>query len=199
MATRGDWETNVKQVGVSADEKNRFKLTDDLWVESEHTISKESRLVGTHTYFVTDKCFTVDSLSISIAEVLDDKVIQCKRAETRITDLNQVEFDSQGRIKKETLLKGAKLTICPGQRIEISNWFEFPDKDASIFKVSYFITTENKKTISGHAKLIAKTTFEINGQDHYDFIILLYPVLWWVLGLLIMIEIIRVVVKITDA
>ena len=72
MVTRGDWETNIEQKGTSADNKNLFKLTDDLWVESEHTISDESQIVGTHTYFVTDKCFTIDSLTISIAEIFDD-------------------------------------------------------------------------------------------------------------------------------
>jgi len=200
MVTRGDWETNIEQKGTSTDNKNRFELTDDLWIESEHTISKESRIVGTHTYFVTDKCFTIDSLTISIAEVFDDKVIQCKRVNTRIADLNQLEFDSQGRIKEETLLESPKITICPDQRIEISNWFEYHDKDASSFRASYFIITADQKTISGHADLIAKTSFEINGRHHYDFIILLYPVLWGVLGILVLIKFIRVVrKKITDA
>ena len=64
MVTRGDWETNIDQKGASADNKNLFKLTDDLSIESEHTISKESRIIGTHTYFLTDSCFTIDSLVI---------------------------------------------------------------------------------------------------------------------------------------
>jgi hypothetical protein len=195
LVTRGDWKTNIEQREVSPDDKNRFKLTDDLSVESEHTISKEGRIVGTHTYFVTDKCFTIDSLSISIAEVYDDKEIQCNRANTRIADLDQLEFDSQGRIKEETLLKSVKITVCPGQRIEISNWFEYPHKDASNFRVNYFILTDDKKTTAGHADLIAKTSFQINGRNHYDFIILLYPVLWGLLGILILFKVIRVVQK----
>ena len=193
MVTRGDWETNIDQKGASADNKNLFKLTDDLSIESEHTISKESRIIGTHTYFLTDSCFTIDSLVISTAEVFNDKLIQCKKINTTIADLKQLEFDSLGKVKEETLLKSPKITICPDQRIEISNWFEYPDEDASRFRVNYFIITADQKRISGEADLIAKTSFEINGRHHYDFIILLYPILWGVLGILLLIKIIKVV------
>ena len=195
IVTRGDWETNVEQKGATADDKNRLVLTDDLFIESEHSINEETRTIGSHTYFVTDKCFTLDSLEINISEIVDDKEIQCKRVKTRIADINELEFDSLGNIKEETLLKSEKIKICPEQRIEISNWFEYQDNEVSEFKISYFIITTDKKKISGQADLVKRASFEINGRHHYDFIILLYPLLWGLLGLLTLIKIIRVVRK----
>jgi hypothetical protein len=195
IVTRGDWETKVNQRGATGDDKNHLELSDDLFIESEHSINVGTRTIGSHTYFVTDKCFTVDSLEITITQIVDNKEIQCKKVKTRIADINELEFDSLGRIKEETLLKSEKIKICPDQRIEISNWFEYPDNEAAGFKISYFIATSDKKKISGQVDLVKKTSFEINGRHHYDFIILLYPVLWGLLGLLILIKIIRVVRK----
>lgn len=195
IVTRGDWETKVEQEGSTSDSKNQLKLTDNIFIESEHSISAEPQTIGSHTYLVTDKCFTIDSLDISISEIIDDKEIECKKFKTRIADINELEFDSLGRIKEETLLKSEKIKICHGQRIEISNWFKYPDNDASLFRIKYFILTTDNERISGKADLVKKTTFEINGRNHYDFIILLYPVLWGLLGLLILIKIIRVVLK----
>lgn len=193
IVTRGDWETILEQEGATADNNNQLVLSDDIIIESEYFINKETRIIGSHAYFVADKCFTIDSLEISISEIIDDKEIQCKKVKTRIADINELEFDSLGNIKEETLLKTEKIKICPGQRIEISNWFEYPDNEVSRFKISYLIITTDRKKISGQADLIKKTSFEINGRHHYDFIILLYPVLWGLLGLLAVIKIIRVV------
>jgi hypothetical protein len=195
IMTRGDWETSVEQKGADMDNNNRLVLTDDLFIESEHSISPATRTIGSHTYFVTDKCFTVDSLEIAISETYNDKEILCKKVKTRIADINELQFDSLGGIKEESLLKNEKIKICPGQRIEISNWFEYPNNEASEFKIRYFIITTDKQKILGQADLIKKTSFEINGRHHYDFIILLYPVLWGLLGLLILIKVIRVVQK----
>ena len=178
IVTRGDWETNVEQEGSTSDNKNQLKLTDNIFIESEHLISAETQTIGSHTYLLTDKCFTIDSIDISISEIIDDKEIECKKFKTRIADINELEFDSLGRIKEETLLKSEKIKICPGQRVEISNWFKYQDNDASLFRIKYFILTTDNETISGKADLLKKTTFEINGRNHYDFIILLYPVLW---------------------
>ena len=168
IVTRGDWETNVEQKGSTSDDKNQLKLTDKVFIESEHSISAETQTIGSHTYLVTDKCFTVDSLDISISEIIDDKEIKCKKVKTRIADINELEFDSLGRIKEETLFKTEKIKICPEQRIEISNWFEYPDNEASLFRINYFILTTDNERISGKADLVKKTTFEINGRHHYD-------------------------------
>ena len=195
IVTRGDWEANIEQEGATEDNKNQLRLTDDLLIESEHSINEGTRTVGSHTYFVTDKCFTVDSLEIVIFEIVDNREIQCRKVKTRIADINVMEFDSLGRIKEETLLKSEKIKICPDQRIEISNWFEYTDSESSEFKISYFIATTDKKKISGQADLVKRASFEINGRHHYDFIILLYPLLWGLLGLLTLIKIIRVVRK----
>lgn len=195
VATRGDWETKVEQKGANPDDKNHLKLTDDLFIESEHSINVETRTIGSHTYFVTDKCFKIENLEITISELLDNKEVPCKNTKTRVADFSTLEFDSLGRMKEETLIQTTKIKICPGQRIEISNWFEFPDSEASIFKIRYSVLTTEDKKISGEATLIKRTSFEINGRHHYDFIILLYPVLWWVLGLLTLVKIYRVVSK----
>ena len=195
IVSRGDWETNVEQKGATTDDNNRLELSDDLIIESEHFINEETQTIGSHTYLMTDKCFTIDSLEINMSEIIDDKEIQCKKVKTRIADINELEFDSLGNVKEETLLKTEKIKICPGQRIELSNWFEYLDNEVSRFKISYFIITTNKEKISGQADLIKKTGFEINGRHHYDFIILLYPVLWGLLGLLTLVKIIRVVRK----
>lgn len=195
IVTRGDWDTRVEQNSAAADDKNRLKLTDDLYIESEHLINDGTRTIGSHTYFVTDRCFTVDSLDITISQVVDGNKIQCKKVKTQIADINELEFDSLGNIKEETLLKSEKMKICPDQRIEISNWFEYANNESSDFKIGYFIITSDQKRISGQTDLVRKRSFEIKGRHHYDFIILLYPVLWGLLVLLILIKIIRVVRK----
>jgi hypothetical protein len=195
IVTRGDWETRIEQKGATADDMNRLKLTDDLFIESEHSINEGTRTIGSHTYFVTDRCFTVDSLDITISQVVNSNEIQCKKIKTRIADINELEFDSLGNIKEKTLLKSEKIKICPDRRIEVSNWFEYTDNEASEFKIDYSIVTADQKRISGEADLVKRTSFEINGRHHYDFIILLYPMLWGLLGLLTLIKIIRVVTK----
>jgi hypothetical protein len=195
VVTRGDWETIVEQKGATSDGKNHLKLTDNVSIESDHSIIVETHTIGSHTYLVTDKCFTVDSLDISISEIIDDKPTKCKKVKTRIADINELEFDSLSRIKEETLFKTEKIEVCPEQRIEISNWFEYADNEASLFRIHYFILTTDNETISGKADLVRKTSFEINARNHYDFIIFLYPMLWGLLGLLIAIKIIRVQLK----
>ena len=142
------------------------------------------------------KCFTVDSLAILMFQIKDGKDIELKRTKTRIEDLSELEFDSSGHIKEESLLESEKIEICPGrQRIGISNWFEYPDKEETKFKIKYFIRTIDNETVVGSANLTRKTSLEIHGRHHYDFIILLYPVLWVILGLLTLTKIVKVARK----
>ena len=192
ISTRADWTTKIVQ--VNSGDRNHLDLTTTLSIESEHFISKNEQTIGSATYFETKKCFTVDSLGIFMFQIIDGKDSELKKTKTRIEDLSELEFDSSGKIKEESLLKSEKIEICPGrQRIGISNWFEYPDKEENDFKIKYFIKTTDNETIEGAANLTKRTSLEIHGRHHYDFIILLYPVLWVVLGLLTIIKIVKVV------
>jgi hypothetical protein len=192
IVTRGDWE-----IKLEGNHENRLKFSEGLLVESEYTVDEERRTIGIHTYFVNETCVSIDRLTISVAELFKDNVIQCPRVDTRFEYLSQFEETNRD---EENLLRGTTITICPDQRIEISNWFKYSDNEASDFKVNYSIGTTGNRTISRQIDLVKKMRLEINGRHHYDFIILLYPVLWIVLGVLVSIQIVRVVVKkITDA
>jgi len=196
MSTRGDWTTRVSQENANSENNYRFSLTKDLAIESEHFISTDNQIIGSHTYIVPNKCFKIDSLSIKFYQINNATEVELIRTKTQLADITKIEFDPNGNIKEETLLKDEKIEICPGrQRIEISNWFKYSDKNVSHFRIKYFIRTGDKENIVGKADLTKTTRFEINGRNHYDFIILLYPVLWILLGLLTLIKIIKVVLK----
>jgi hypothetical protein len=192
MSTRGDWTTRISQETAKSGSKYRFSLTKNLAIESEHFINTDNQIIGSATYIVTNKCFKIDSLSIKFYEVKSGTEVELTKTKTQLADINQIEFDPNGSIKEESLLKNEKIEICPGrQRIEITNWFKYTDKNVSHFRIKYFIGTDDNEDILGKAELKKKTRFEIHGRNHYDFIILLYPVLWILLGLLTFIKIIK--------
>lgn len=196
MLTRGDWTTRVNQENANSENKYRFSLTKDLAIESEHFINTDKQIIGSATYFVTNKCFKIDSLSIKFFEIKNGREAELIKTKTQLADISQLEFDPTGNIKEESLLKSEKIEVCPGrQRIEITNWFKYPDQNVSHFTINYFIRTTENENIIGKADLTKSTRFEIHGRNHYDFIILLYPILWILLGLLILIKIIKVVRK----
>jgi hypothetical protein len=108
-------------------------------------------------------------------------------------DLNYVFFLSTNQVKIH--FKNWKIEVCPYNGIEISNWFETKSVDTNKFVITYFIKTKKNEFIKGKAKLNRKTNFEIQGKHHYDFIILLYPILWGILLILIILGIIKKVRK----
>ena len=196
MWTRGDWTTRMNQENANSENKYRFSLTKDLAIESEHFINTDKQIIGSATYIVTNKCFKIDSLSIKFFEVKNSGEVELIKTKTQLADISQIEFDPTGVIKEESLLKNEKIEICPGrQRIEITNWFKYLDKNVSNFRIKYFIRTADNENINGKADLTKSTRFEIHGRNHYDFIILLYPILWILLGLLTLIKIIQIVRK----
>ena len=196
MWTRGDWTTRMNQENANSENKYRFSLTKDLAIESEHFINTDKQIIGSATYIVTNKCFKIDSLSIKFYEIKNSGEVELIKTKTQLADISQIEFDPTGVIKEESLLKNEKIEICPGrQRIEITNWFKYSDKSVSHFRIKYFIRTADNENISGKADLTKSTRFEIHGRNHYDFIILLYPILWILLGLLTLIKIIQIVRK----
>src|SRR5258706_13131004 len=76
LSTRGDWTTSVKQENASSDDKNHLDLSNALSIESEHFASADKQIIGSATYFETDKCFTVDSLLISIFQIINENEIE---------------------------------------------------------------------------------------------------------------------------
>ena len=196
MSTRGEWTTRVSQENANSENKYKFSLTKDVAIQSEHFINTDKQIIGSATYIVTNKCFKIDSLAIKFFEIKNGIETELIKTKTQLADISQLEFDPTGNIKEESLLKNEKIEICPGrQRIEITNWFRYSDKNVSHYRIKYFIRTADNETLIGKADLTKSTRFEIHGQNHYDFIILLYPVLWFLLGLLTLIKIIKIVRK----
>ena len=196
MATRGEWTTRLIQENAKSENKYRLSLSKNLAIESEHFINTDNQTIGSATYIVPKNCFRIDSLSIKFYEVKSGTEIELINTKTQFADINQIEFNQNGSINEESLLKDVRIEICPRrERIEITNWFKYIDRNTSNFRIKYFIKTGENEKIIGKAELNKKTRFEIHGRNHYDFIILLYPVLWVLFGLLILIKFIKVVRK----
>jgi hypothetical protein len=194
MTSRGHWETNLEQ--DSAVENNRVNLTNNLSIESEHFIGPDNLTVGSNTYlFVTKNCIQIDTVSIRMFEKTDDQEKEIKNTKRRIADMDSLVWDSNYNLSDESFIKSIKIKLCPGQRIEIGNWFNYSDAKTEDFIIEYNIKDDNGTLLTKRINLERKTEFEILGKNHYDFIILLYPVLLTVLGLLIIIKIIKTVRK----
>ena len=194
MKSRGIWETTIKQKGAA--ENNWVKLSDNLSIESEHFISADTQIVGSHTYLlVANECLSIDSLSVKIVEFVNGKGIKLRNTRSRIADMQQLEFDSYSRIVPESLLKSYRVSICPGQRIEVSNWFKYTQAESEDFEISYYIKVRNQGPYITTAKLRKAEDFRLEGRHHYDFVILLYPVLWFIFGVLVITKIVLIVRK----
>jgi hypothetical protein len=193
--TRGNWTTNIEQKNSNSETKNKIKLNEFLSIESEHFGSKDLKIIGSNTYLISKKCFEIDSLSISILAIENGNKITLNNSKSKITDINNIEFDSYGNVTEASYFKNWKIEVCPYNGIEISNWFETKSVDTNKFVITYFIKTKKNEFIKGKAKLNRKTNFEIQGKHHYDFIILLYPILWGILLILIILGIIKKVRK----
>ena len=193
--TRGNWVTNLEQKNSNSDSKNKIKLNEFLSIESAHFGTKDLKIIGSNTYLIAEKCFEIDSLSISISAIENGNEIILNNSKSQITDINKLEFDSYGSVKETSYFKNWKIEVCPYNRIEISNWFESKNIDTNKFVINYFIKTKENEFIKGMSNLNRKTNFEIQGKHHYDFIILLYPVLWGILFILITFGIIKKIRK----
>jgi hypothetical protein len=193
--TRGNWATNIEQQNSSSETKNKIKLNEFLSIESEYFGSSDLKTIGSNTYFVAKKCFEIDSLSISISAIKNGNEIFLNNSKSKIADRNNIEFDSYGNVKETSYFRNWKIEVCPYNEIEISNWFETKNIDTNKFIITYFIKTKKNEFIKGKSHLVRKTNFEIQGKHHYDFIILLYPILWGILLILIIFGIIKKVRK----
>ena len=192
IATRGHWETNLKQKW--AIDKNRIDLSENVSIESAHRISPDGLVVGSDTYlFVKNACIRIDTLSIRMFEVINGHERELRITKRRISDMHRLVFDSQYNLTEDNFLKSIKIELCPGQRIEISSWFNYTETKTNDFVIEYNIRERNSETVSKRAKLEKERELEISGKHHYDYIILLYPVLWILLGLLIIVKTIKIV------
>jgi hypothetical protein len=193
--SRGNWTTNIEQENSNSETKNKIKLNEFLSIKSEHFGTKDLKIIGSNTYLIAEKCFEIDSLSISISAIENGNEITLNNSKLKITDINNIEFDSYGTVTETSYFKNWKIEVCPHNRIEISNWFETKNIDTNKFIINYFIKTKENEFIRGKSNLNRKTNFEIQGKHHNDFIILLYPILWGVLLILIIFGIIKKVRK----
>jgi hypothetical protein len=190
MTTRGHWETYLEQDW--AIEKNRVDFSDNISIESEHLISSDNLTVGTSTYlFVKNKCIQIDTVSITMLAVTDDQEKTLRNKKRRVADMDKLVFDSQYSLSDESFLKSIKMKLCPGQRIEIANWYD-TDAGTKDFIIEYVIKEAAGEPLTKRVNLEKETEFKLSGRHHYDFIVLLYPVLWIALGLLVIVKIIKV-------
>ena len=169
MVTRGNWTTNIEQKNSNSGTKNKTKLNEFLSIESEHFGSKDLKIIGSNTYLIAEKCFKIDSLSITISAIEKGKEITLNNSKSKIADINNLEFDSYGTLTESSYFKNWKIEVCPYNRIEISNWFETENIDTNKFVISYFIKTKKNELIKGTSNLKRNTNFKIRGKHHYDF------------------------------
>ena len=109
--TRGNWTTNIEQKNSNSETKNKIKLNEFLSIESEHFGSKDLKIIGSNTYLISKKCFEIDSLSISILAIENGNKITLNNSKSKITDINNIEFDSYGNVTEASYFKNWKIEV----------------------------------------------------------------------------------------
>ena len=157
--TRGNWTTNIEQKNSNSETKNKIKLNEFLSIESEHFGSKDLKIIGSNTYLISKKCFEIDSLSISILAIENGNKITLNNSKSKITDINNIEFDSYGNVTEASYFKNWKIEVCPYNGIEISSddksrYNYYPLTTFQGFQVSYKINNNTFFEITGMAGAI---------------------------------------------
>ncbi|PXY38746.1 hypothetical protein DMB65_21265 [Flavobacterium cheongpyeongense] len=190
--SRGKWKTYIIQKGKT---EKSISLSKNIKIEIENSINSNSIISNSTEFIISKGCIEIDSLSIKMKSISNSLKNELKNSKTRVVDIENIEFDTIGNLKAESYLPNKITELCANQRIEISNWFPLNDKNSEEFKLQYFIKEVGKKPITKEIYLEKVTNFNIIGQNHYDFIILIYPILWVFLILLLVIKVVLILKK----
>ena len=185
--SRGKWETYI--VTKVKTEKS-ISLSKNLKIEFENSINSDLIISNSTEFIISKDCIEIDSLSIKILKNSNSLKNELTKIKTRVVDIENIEFDTIGNLEAESYLPNKITELCANQRIEISNWFKLTDRKSSEFKLCYYIKEVGKKPITKELELEKVTRFNIIGKNHYDYIILLYPLLWGFLAILLVIKIV---------
>ena len=190
--TSGKTLIYVDQVGTSYDRENTMKLNDFLELRPDHFAAKDLTTIGSNTYLFARKYFKIDSLSISMVAIVNGNEILLPQLNQKITDTNELQFDSQGNVKESSYFKTPQIEVYPYNRIEITSWYDTKGIETDEFVIKYFIKTKNRGIASGSSRICRKSKFKIVGQHHYDITPVLYYFLWGILLILLLILAIKI-------
>ena len=193
--SRGKWKTNIIQKGKT---EKSISLGKDIKIEIENSINNNLIISNSTEFIISKDCIEIDSLSIKMVSNSNSLKSELTNTKTRVVDIENIEFDTIGNLKAESYLPNKITELCANQRIEITNWFKVKDKNLKEFKLQYFIKEVGKKPITKEIYLEKVTNFNIIGKNHYDFIILIYPILWVFLILLLVIKVVKILKKRND-
>ena len=185
--SRGKLETYI--VTKVRTEKS-ISISKNIKIEFENSINSDLIISNSTEFIISKDCIEIDSLSIKMLKNSSLLKNELTKTKTRVVDIENIEFDTIGNLKTESYLPNKITELCANQRIEISNWFKLTDKKSSEFKLCYFIKEVGKKPITKELELEKVTRFNIIGKNHYDYVILLYPLLWGFLAILLVIKIV---------
>jgi len=185
--SRGEWKTYIIEKEKS---DNRISLTKNIKIEIENSINNDLIVSNSTEFKISNNCAEIDSLSIKLYSETNSLSKELTKTKTKVVDIENLEFDTIGNLTKESYLSNHINQLCSNQRIEITNWFNLTDRKSNEFKLQYFIKEVGKKPITKEIKLKKVTRFKIIGKNHYDYEILLYPLLWIFLTILLVIKIV---------
>lgn len=183
--SRGKWKTYIIQKEKS---EKSISLSKNINIEIENSINNNSIISNSTEFIISKNCIEIDSLSIKLLSISNSLNNELTKTKTKVIDIENIEFDTIGKLTEESYLSNHITQICSNQRIEITNWFKLNDKNSNEFKLQYFIKEVGGKPITKEIELEKVTKFNIVGKNHYDYIILIYPVLWVFLIILLVIK-----------
>lgn len=190
--SRGKWKTYIIEKENS---ENSISLTKNIKIDIENSINNDLIISNSTEFIISENCVEIDSLSIKLLAVTNSLNKELIKTKTKVVDIENLEFDTIGNITKESYLSNQINQLCSNQRIEITNWFNLTDRKSNKFKLRYFIKEAGKKPITKEIELEKVTRFNIIGKNHYDFVILIYPILWVFLILLFAIKAVIILKK----
>jgi polyribonucleotide nucleotidyltransferase len=190
--SRGKWKTYILQKGKT---EQSISLSKNIKIEIENSINNDFIISNSTEFIVTENCAKIDSLSIKLLAQTNFLNKELTKTKTKVVDIENLEFDTIGNITKESYLSNHIYQLCSNQRIEITNWFHLTDRKLNEFKLQYFIKEVGKKPITKEIELEKVTRFRIIGKNHYDYVILLYPLLWIFLTILLIIKVFLLIKK----
>ena len=185
--SRGKWKTYILQKGKT---EKSISLSKNIKIEIENSINSNLIISNNTEFIISNDCIEIDSLSIKMLSNSNSLKNEFTNTKTRVVDIENIEFDTIGNLKAESYLPNKITELCANQRIEISNWFEVKDKNLKEFKLQYFIKEVGKKPIMKQVELEKVSRFNIIGKNHYDYTVVIYPILWVFLVILLVIKVV---------
>jgi hypothetical protein len=193
--SRGKWQTYIIEKENSG---NSISLTKNIKIDIENSINSDLIISNSTEFIISENCEEIDSLSIKLIAVTKSLNKELIKIKTKVVDIENLEFDTIGNITKESYLCNQINQLCSNQRIEITNWFKLTDRKSNEFKLQYFIKEAGEKPITKEIVLEKVTRFNIISKNHYDFVILIYPILWVFLLILFVIKMVKILRKRKD-